>query len=149
MSDNSTNGQGPSKRLTVTVTNETRYKLDQILQSRPRSTSMNDILLEAISVYLNEQEDLIGSRQHFNRTFQRSMTQLENEVIRHMNLIVFLTASGLAQLAQLNGNLEQSSTLVNPGWYLKLGVEGMLRDGERLNEQLRAIRNVVDEVKQT
>ena len=133
-----------TRRYTVNVGQEVEHKLEQILQSRPRTTSMNDIIREALDLYLNAQEDLIGSRQHFSRSLQRRIGQLETEMTRSLNLIIFLTANGFAQVVHSDPTTGKPSQATLPGWYIRSAIEGLLRDGDKLNEQLRTIQKAAD-----
>ena len=115
-----------SHRYTVSVNLDIEHKLEQILQSRPRTTSMNDIIREALDLYHNAQEDLIGSRQHFSRSLQRRIGQLETEMTRSLNLIIFLTANGFSQVVHSDPASGKSSQATPPGWYIRSAIEGLL-----------------------
>jgi hypothetical protein len=124
------------ERITVQMSGDTRRKLDQVLKSRPRGVTLSDVVWEAIENYLSGQEDQIGSRQHFSRSLQRRIDQLEARLVNYLNLMVFMEANGFAQVVQ---SLTDDSSRVQPGWFIKVGVEGMARDGEKLTNQLRLI----------
>jgi len=134
-------------RISINMSTSTKAKLDQILGSRPRSTGMNDLLLEAVDLYLEHQEDIVGSRQHFNRTLQTRLNKLEAELSRLSMLIMFMMANGFASLAQGYINGKHSPQAANGGFYIKAGVESLITDGEQLAEQLRTIQQSMESSK--
>ena len=73
MSDNS-NSQF-TNRLTVHITGPMDDRLEQIANQRDEPKA--EVVRTALRVYLDEQEDLIGSRKHFSKAFQRRMDYIE------------------------------------------------------------------------
>ncbi len=49
-----------------------------------------DIIREAIRLYLDGQEDLIGSRRHFQRSFRDRIDGLEASLAFQLNVVLFL-----------------------------------------------------------
>ena len=62
------------RRLSVQVTEAMEDRLDQI--ARRRDEPKAEVVRTAIRLYLDEQEDVIGSRKHFNKQFGRRMDML-------------------------------------------------------------------------
>src|SRR5690349_18705851 len=87
-------------RYTVIVTQDMDDKLELILKRQDRSVSKSDLLRTAIRQYLDEQEDLIGSRRHFSKSLQNRLDQIDGQLIFYLNILIYLLAAGLAVLLQ-------------------------------------------------
>jgi predicted DNA-binding protein len=77
MSDNSKSQF--THRLTVHITGAMEDRLEQI--ARQRDEPKAEVVRAALRAYLDEQEDLIGSRKHFTKMFQRRVDYLERLVV--------------------------------------------------------------------
>jgi hypothetical protein len=130
--------------ISLRMSVSTKAKLDQILDSRPRSVAMNDLLLEAIDLYIDQQDDMLGSRQHFNRTLQARLNSLETHLTQMMMLIMFMMANGFALITQGDISGKRPQQAANSGFYIKSGVQ----DGQKLAEQLRAIQQSLENNKE-
>lgn len=64
-----------TSRLSVHITEGMSQRLDQIAIQRDEAKA--EIVRSALRAYLDQQEDLIGSRKHFTKMFQRRMTYVE------------------------------------------------------------------------
>jgi predicted DNA-binding protein len=64
-----------TNRLTVHITGAMDVRLEQIASQRDEPKA--EVVRAALRVYLDEQEDLIGSRKHFTKMFQRRVDYLE------------------------------------------------------------------------
>jgi len=73
MSDNSKSQY--TNRLTVHITGAMDNRLEQIASQRDEPKA--EIVRAALRAYLDEQEDLIGSRKHFTKMFQRRVDYIE------------------------------------------------------------------------
>src|SRR5437868_115154 len=73
MSDNSKSQF--TNRLTVHITGAMENRLEQIASQRDEPKA--EVVRAALRAYLDEQEDLIGSRKHFTKMFQRRVDYLE------------------------------------------------------------------------
>ena len=62
-------------RLSLHITEAMSNRLDQIALMRDEAKA--EILRAALRAYLDEQEDLLGSRKHFTKMFQRRVDYLE------------------------------------------------------------------------
>ena len=140
MGNSSGSRTGLEERLTFQLSHETKLKLDQVLATRSRGVSMSDLMREALDSYLDGQADQIGSQQHFNRTMKVRLDQLEIHLTSYLNLIAFMQAQAFAQLAQ---QLTGDSSRIQASYFMKIGVEGMARDGDKLATQLRMIERQV------
>jgi hypothetical protein len=57
-------------RLNVYVSTEVQRKLEQIRDQRGPQTTVPDIVREAIRSYIDNEEEIIGSRRHFQRNLR-------------------------------------------------------------------------------
>jgi Arc/MetJ-type ribon-helix-helix transcriptional regulator len=64
-----------TNRLTVHITQAMDHRLEQIASQRDEPKA--EVVRAALRAYLDEQEDLIGSRRHFTKMFQRRIDDLE------------------------------------------------------------------------
>ncbi|MBK9748876.1 MAG: hypothetical protein IPO91_19140 [Chloroflexi bacterium] len=63
------------KRLTVQVTEAMDDRLEQV--ARGRDEAKAEVVRAALHVFLDEQEDVIGSRKHFTKAFGRRVDHIE------------------------------------------------------------------------
>jgi predicted DNA-binding protein len=64
-----------TNRLTVHITGAMENRLEQIAHQRDEPKA--EVVRAALRAYLDQQEDLIGSRKHFTKMFQRRVDYLE------------------------------------------------------------------------
>jgi predicted DNA-binding protein len=64
-----------TSRLSIHITPAMSDRLDQIALLRDEAKA--EIVREALRVYLDDQEDLLSSRKHFTKMFQRRVDHLE------------------------------------------------------------------------
>lgn len=64
-----------TSRLSVHITPAMNNRLEQIASLRDEAKA--EVVRAALRAYLDEQEDLISSRKHFTKMFQRRMDYLE------------------------------------------------------------------------
>lgn len=79
-------------RRGITMTQEMRDRLTLLVSKYPRDTTEADLIREAIRQYLDEQEDLIGSRRHFQKSLRERVDSLEGALSFHLNVLVYLLA---------------------------------------------------------
>jgi predicted DNA-binding protein len=79
-----------SVRRSLAMTPEMHNRLAQLVRKEPRTVTEADLIREAIRHYLDEQEDLIGSRKHFQRSLRERIDQLEAALSFHLNVLLFL-----------------------------------------------------------
>ena len=111
-----------SVRRSLAMTPAMARRLRQIAGTQPRSTTEADLIREAIRRYLDEQEDLIGSRRHFQRSFRQRIDRLEEVVTFQLNVLICLLAAD-----------EQT---------LREAIIAAKQDGETLLAQMRAVREL-------
>ncbi len=79
-------------RRSISMTQEMRDRLTLLVSKYPRDMTEADLIREAIRRYLDEQEDLIGSRRHFQKSLRERVDSLEAALTFHLNVLVYLVA---------------------------------------------------------
>ena len=125
-----------TERYTLIVTEEMDRKLQQLLDKQDRSVSLSDLLRTAIREYIDDQEDVIGSRRHFSKSLQNRLDQLENNLLFYLDVIIFLLAANLAVIvmAVTRDPKVQSTNLI------RVALKTALTEGPVLNQQIAAVR---------
>jgi len=77
-------------RLSVNITRQMYDRLAQIASTRDEAIS--EVAREAFRLYLDQQEDLIASRKHFTRSFQRRLDHTDWQLSVLLQLVSFLTS---------------------------------------------------------
>lgn len=67
------------RRLSVQITDAMDDKLEQV--ARGRDEAKSEVVRTALRAFLDEQEDVIGSRKHFTKMFGRRIDQLERLMV--------------------------------------------------------------------
>jgi predicted DNA-binding protein len=116
-----------SVQRSITMTQEMRDRLALLVSKQPRDTTEADVIREAIRLYLDNQEDIIGSRKHFQKSLQDRLDRLESAVAFHLNVLIYL-------LAALEP--ERSSERIADA------IIAARRDGETLLAQMQAVREM-------
>lgn len=111
-----------SIRRSLSMTPEMAERLSQIAKSKPRNVTEADLIREAVRRYLDEQEDLTGSRKHFQRSFRERIDQLEAAVTFQLNVLIYLLA------------LDEKA--------LRDAIIAAKQDGETLLAQMKAVREL-------
>ncbi len=114
-----------SIRRSLSMTPEMARRLNQIASTKPRNVTEADLIREAIRRYLDEQEDLTGSRRHFQRSFRDRIDQLEATVTFQLNVLICLLAADETHLRE--------------------AIIAARQDGKTLLAQMAAVRELVDE----
>jgi len=114
-------------RRSLVMTPEMHDRLQQLLSKRGREVTESDLIREAIRRFLDEQESLIGSRRHFQKTLQDRIDLLELSLSFHLNVLLLLVASTAGGKAAL-----QSAIIA------------ARREGARLLAQMKAVRDLPD-----
>lgn len=107
-------------RLSVNITQAMNDRLDHM--SSLRNIAKAELAREALRYYLDAQEDLVGSRKFFSKSFQRRLDHVDWQlsVLLHM-----LTSLGLAQLRLLSNQDQLAKADL-----LRLVLEDMLQKGD-------------------
>jgi len=111
----------------VAMTPEMRDLLAQLVSKQPRSVSEAEIIRDAIRQYIDGQEDIIGSRKHFQKSLQERVEKLELALAFHLNVLVYL----LAALDPDNASDRIAEAII-----------AARRDGGTLLEQIHAVREM-------
>src|SRR5262245_41819529 len=118
---------GKSVQRSVTISQEMHDRLALLISKQPRDTSESELIREAIRQYLDHQEDLAGSRRHFQKSLQDRLDQLESAFTFHLNIVIYLLTS-----------LEPERSAER----IKEAVISARRDGETLLAQIKAVREM-------
>ena len=118
---------GRSVRRSLSTTPEMRDRLAQLVSKQPRDVTEADLIREAIRLYLDNQEDIIGSRRHFQRSLQERLDRLEGALAFQLNVLIYLLAA-----LRPEGSAERIAEAI-----LAAG-----RDGEQLLAQMQAVREM-------
>jgi len=116
-----------SVQRSITMTQEMRDRLALLVSKQPRDITESDLIREAIRLYLDNQEDIIGSRKHFQKSLQDRLERLESALAFHLNVLIYL-------LAALEP--EDSSERIRDA------IIAARRDGETLLAQIHAVREM-------
>ncbi|CAG0999014.1 hypothetical protein ARNL5_03926 [Anaerolineae bacterium] len=115
-------------RRSLVMTPEMHDRLQQLLSKRGREVTESDLIREAVRRFLDEQETLIGSRRHFQKTLQDRIDLLELTLSFHLNVLLLLLAS------TAGGKTALQSAII-----------AARREGARLLAQMKAVRDLPDE----
>ena len=110
-------------RRSLTMTPEMRDRLALLVSKHPRDTTEADLIREAIRLYLDTQEDIIGSRRHFQKSLQERLDKLESSIAFQLNILIYLLADSDPQL-------------------IAQAIIASKRDGETLLAQIKAVREM-------
>jgi predicted DNA-binding protein len=116
-----------SVQRSITMTQEMRDRLALLVSKQPRDTTEADLIREAIRLYLDNQEDIIGSRKHFQKSLQDRLDKLESAFAFHLNVLIYLLAA-----------LEPESSPER----ITDAIIAARRDGETLLAQMQAVREM-------
>ncbi len=114
-------------RRSITMTQEMRDRLALLVSKQPRDTTEADVIREAVRLYLDNQEDMIGSRKHFQKSLQERMDKLEAAISFHLNILIYLLAA-----LEPEGNADRIAE----------AIIAARRDGETLLAQIEAVREM-------
>jgi predicted DNA-binding protein len=116
-----------SVQRSITMTQEMRDRLALLVSKQPRDTTEADLIREAIRLYLDNQEDIIGSRKHFQKSLQDRLDRLESAFAFHLNVLIYLLAA-----LEPEGSPERIAD----------AIIAARRDGETLLTQMKAVRDM-------
>jgi predicted DNA-binding protein len=128
---------GKTIRRSIAMTPEMHSRLEQLVSKQGHDITESDLIREAIRLYLDEQQDIIGSRRHFARSFQDRIDRLEYTLEFHLNVLLLLLANALPEM--LPHFTKERTT---PSQLLQQAIIAARRDGERLLAQMDAVRNM-------
>lgn len=68
-------------RLNIYVSAEVQRKLEQLRDQRGPRATVPDLVREAIRQYIDNEEDIIGSRRHFQRSLRDTVEAAERDLL--------------------------------------------------------------------
>jgi Arc/MetJ-type ribon-helix-helix transcriptional regulator len=90
-------------RSSISMTRAMWERLEQVVVNRHEPKfKTSDAVREAIRLYLDQQEDLIGSRKHFIRSLQYSLTLQEQSIRFTLHILLLLVARLFVYLIKIN-----------------------------------------------
>jgi Arc/MetJ-type ribon-helix-helix transcriptional regulator len=95
------------RRLSVQITDAMDDRLEQVARSRDEAKS--EVVRAALRTFLDEQEDVIGSRKHFTKMFQRRVDY--QDWLRIVTLNVLLRAFPILLSTALESRFDESDLL--------------------------------------
>jgi Arc/MetJ-type ribon-helix-helix transcriptional regulator len=130
---------GKIVQRSIAMTEEMRDRLQQLVSKHGREFNESDLIREAIRRYLEDQEAIIGSRRHFSKTLQERLERLETALTFHLNVLLYLSASGFSLLLQA---LTKQKV---PAQQLIQNAIIAARKDASLNAQIEAVRDMPDQ----
>ncbi len=122
-------------RRSVAMTPQLRARLQQLLNKQGKDVTEADLIRQAIREFLDRQEDIIGSRAHFRKTFQGRIDELQTELIFHLDVLLALMAYGLAVMLPVF--TEQPITADE---LVQAAIVAAQRESETIQAQMDAVR---------
>ncbi len=122
-------------RRSVAMTPQLRARLQQLLDKQGKDVTEADLIRQAIREFLDRQEDIIGSRAHFRKTFQGRIDELQTELIFHLDVLLALMAYGLAVMLPVF--TEQPITADE---LVQAAIVAAQRESETIQAQMDAVR---------
>lgn len=74
---------------TIYLSPQMAEQLDALAAKRGNGATANDLLREAARTFLDDQVEVIGSRRHFQKSFQTRIDQLETNVMTANSTLLF------------------------------------------------------------
>lgn len=124
-----------SERISGRVTSEMKEHLNTI-RKRRRITE-NEMIREALRFYLDHQDDVLGSRAHFNKAFNKRIDRLEDSLSFQMNILINIVAKGLVLIITW---LSQKEVKVEAGQLIRDGVADAGRNYRALSQYMEKAR---------
>jgi hypothetical protein len=133
---------------TIYMTPEMWTRLSQLCLNRGRDCTENSLVREAIRAYLDDQAQIIGSRRHFQKTFQERIDALEEHIsiesslkadhtLFYLHVVIQLLALGLAHLLHYI-----SHTTITPQQLIQKAVIEARKEESVLAEQVQVVREM-------
>jgi len=114
-------------RLSVQITDAMDNRLEQV--ARGRDEAKSEVVRAALRAFLDEQEDVIGSRKHFTKAFGRRVDQIERllSVAIYLNLETLHMFSERLRQKQVD-RLKLLSEAIDEGVGMLEALNGTLED---------------------
>jgi Arc/MetJ-type ribon-helix-helix transcriptional regulator len=137
-----------SVQRTIYLTPEIQERLDQLLSKRGREVSQNDLIREALRYYLDNQEDILGSRRHFQKSLQEHVDKLETHLssttvqttltsLFYANVLLQLVASSMATVLSAI-----TRERVDPKQLIQRAIIEARKEEQPLGAQIDAVREL-------
>lgn len=114
-------------KRSVWISQEMHELLRQHISKRGRKVNESEVIREAIRHYLDDQNDVVGSQRHFQRSMQARLDQMEFALAFHLNVVVYLLASWSPEDRQR---------------FLEDAIIAAKREGKTLLVQMAAVRDM-------
>lgn len=114
-------------KRSVWISQEMHELLRQHISKRGRKVNESEVIREAIRHYLDDQNDVVGSQRHFQRSMQARLDQMEFALAFHLNVVVYLLASWSPEDRQR---------------FLEDAIIAAKREGKTLLDQIAAVRDM-------
>jgi hypothetical protein len=138
-----------TQRVGVWLTPELRAHLEQILAARRKydpSTKLSDVLREALRAFVDQEEEILGSKAHQVKTFKRVADDLSQQLIEaeeRLSLLLsvilqLMTIASTIQIKHLQQKDLDPQRLIETAIKSAVGDKGLatLQDIQALAEQL-------------
>ncbi|GIK64313.1 MAG: hypothetical protein BroJett018_21070 [Chloroflexota bacterium] len=123
-------------RSSISMTQAMWEKLCQVVTNRrdPKFKT-SDAVREAIRLYLDNEEDLIGSRKHFSKSLQRSLSLHEQTILFTLHALLLLVARLFVYIIKSRDGRD-----VDPMWLIESSIVDSKKLSKRLIEAANAVR---------
>ncbi len=123
-------------RSSISMTQAMWEKLGQVVTNRrdPKFKT-SDAVREAIRLYLDSEEDLIGSRKHFSKSLQRSLSLHEQTMLFSIHALLLLVARLFVYIIKSRDGRD-----VDPMWLIESSIVDSKKLSKRLIEAANAVR---------
>jgi hypothetical protein len=86
------------KRLNIYITAEMQRKLIQVRDGRGPQATVPEVVREALRVFLDDQEQVIGSRRHFQKTLREEIETAQDALSWNQIVIINMLSQWLSPL---------------------------------------------------
>lgn len=139
---------------TIYMTPEMWRCIEQLAQSGGHERNENVLMREALRFYIDNQSEVIGSRRHFQKSFQERIASLETDLSKasaqntrlllfYMHIIVQMLAFSLAHLLY-----HVTKNQITPQQLIQRAVIDARKEEALLSEQIQIVRDMAVPEKQ-
>lgn len=139
---------------TIYMTPEMWTRIEQLAHSGGHEHSENVLMREALRCYIDNQAEMIGSRRHFQKSFQERIDSLETNLSRmsaqntslmlfYLHVIVQMLAFSLAHLLY-----HLTKNQITPQQLIQRAVIDARKEEALLSEQIQIVRDMAVPEKQ-
>ena len=80
-------------RRSLSMTPDMANRLRHVAENHQRNITESDLMRQAIRHFLDEQENLIGSRRHFQKSLRERVDRLESALTFQLTVLTFLLST--------------------------------------------------------